>query len=288
MIKEARGMPARIWMLLAVLSFCIMAIAVKELDKQIGVNQIIFFRSIIGLMVIGSLVCLKKEKLKFNNLKLHFGRNVFHLIGQYGWILGIQYMSLTEVTAIEFTIPIWTVIIAALFLKERLTWNKIFGIFFGFTGILVIVQPGFQLIDSNMAIVVLSAISYGIAHSLTKALTKTNDAKSIVFLMCIIQTPVALILAYKNWIWTDAVDYGWLLLIGICATLAHYCMTMAFKKAEVSQMIILDYFRLPILLVCGMLWYKEQFETLMVLGCVCIILGNYLSQKSSIKRITKY
>ena len=288
MIKEAKGISARIWMLLAVISFCVMAIAVKELDRQIGINQIIFFRSIIGLMVIGGVVCLKKKKLQYNNLKLHFARNLFHLIGQYGWILGIQYMSLTEVTAIEFTVPIWTAIIAALFLKERLTWNKILGIVLGFIGILVIVQPGFQLINSYTVIVVLSAISYGIAHSMTKALTKTNNAISIVFLMCVIQTPIALVLAFKEWIWSDAVDYGWLLIVGSCATFAHYCMTMAFKKAEVSQMIILDYFRLPILLVCGMLWYKEQFEALMVFGGGCIILGNYLSQKSSLKRITKH
>jgi drug/metabolite transporter (DMT)-like permease len=161
-------MQARKWMLIAVVAFCILAISVKEISKEINSFQIIFFRSLFGLIVLLPFVKQKLTKIKVPSLKKHLFRNSFHLLGQYGWIIGIVYLPLAEVTAIEFSVPIWVLIIAALFLKEKITLSKTLSIGFGFIGVLFVLQPGLKILSTESIIVLLSAISYGIAHVSTK------------------------------------------------------------------------------------------------------------------------
>ena len=135
-------MNSKKWMLAAVISFCVMAIGIKEMSNEINSFQIIFYRSLIGLVSILLLFKNRLSKPTFLMIKEHLIRNVFHLIGQYGWILGIIYLSLAEVTAIEFSVPICILLFATIFLKEKLTNTKLFSILLGFTGVLFILRPG--------------------------------------------------------------------------------------------------------------------------------------------------
>ena len=192
-------MNSKKWMLLAVFSFCILAISVKEISSDITSAQIIFFRSLIGLTILSSLFYKKLPTLKLSAIKKHLFRNTFHLLGQYGWIIGIIYLSISEVTAIEFTVPIWVIIIAGLFLGERITKTKIVAVLLGLIGVLFILKPGLEVITMNSIIVLGSAISYSITNILTKKISKTSSAMEIIFIMCLIQTPVSFIFALPKW-----------------------------------------------------------------------------------------
>jgi len=161
-------MNSKTWMLLSVFAFCFVAIGVKQVNTNISPFQIIFFRALVGLITL--LILLPKKTIigSISNTKQHLFRNLFHLIAQYGWVVGIVYLSLAEVTAIEFTTPIWIVILASIFLKEEITSKKIISILLGFIGILIIIKPGIEIISYNSIVVLLSAICFAIAHTATK------------------------------------------------------------------------------------------------------------------------
>ena len=168
MCKKKTRMNSKKWMIIAVIAFCIMAIGIKEMSDNINSFQIIFYRSLIGIIAILIFFKNKLTKSTYSILKEHLFRNIFHLFGQYGWIIGIVYLSLAEVTAIEFSVPIWTLITASFFLKEKLSKAKTLSILLGFVGVLIIIKPGFGIINTKSIIVLLSAISYAIAHTFTK------------------------------------------------------------------------------------------------------------------------
>lgn len=272
---------AKQWMSIAVISFCIMAIGVKEMSSEINSFQIIFFRSVIGLI---TLLLFFRRKLSTPTFKMiyhHLFRNVFHLIGQYGWIVGIIYLSLAEVTAIEFSVPIWVLIIAAIFLKEKLTIPKLVSISLGFIGVLFILKPGFGIISQNSIIVLLSAVSYAIAHTSTKKLTATYSPLDIVFVMCLIQIPISFCFTLTNWNIPSITDSFWLVIVGISAITAHFTMAQAMKADEISSIISLDYFRLPILIIIGILFYNEDFKFVYLIGGTLIFIGNLITKKAS-------
>jgi len=272
-------MNSKLWMLLSVFSFCFVAIGVKQVNTNISPLQIIFFRAFIGL--ISLLILLQKTTIigSISNIKEHLFRNIFHLIAQYGWVVGIVYLSLAEVTAIEFTTPIWIIILASTFLKEKINAKKISSILFGFIGVLVIIKPGLEIISYNAIVVLLSAICFAIAHTATKKIVQFNSASDVVFIMCLTQLPISFACAYSNWNWPSYSDYFWLLLVGLAGIAAHFSMAKALKKEDISSLIPLDYLRLPILIFAGYFLYNESLDVSIIIGGTLILLGNYINQK---------
>jgi len=274
-------MNSKLWMLLSVFSFCFVAIGVKQINTNISPFQIIFFRALVGLITL--LIILPKKTItgSIANIKQHLFRNVVHLIAQYGWVVGIVYLSLAEVTAIEFTTPIWILILAAIFLKEKITSKKTSSILLAFIGVLIILKPGLEIISYNSIVVLLSAICFAIAHTSTKKLVQSNSASDVVFIMCLTQLPISFLCTYSNWNWPNFTDYFWLLLIGLSGIAAHFSMAKALKKEAISRLIPLDYLRLPILILVGIFFYKESFDTTIIIGGSLIFIGNYINQKKS-------
>jgi len=268
-----------LWMMGALVSFCLMAIGARELVGEIATFQILFFRSLIGLMVI-SLIILKTKQLSLfstKRTKLHIGRNVFHFGGQYGWFIGIGLLPLAEVFALEFTVPIWTVLIAAVFLKERLTVKKVCAVLFGLIGVGVIVKPGAELFNFASLIVLAAAICYSVSYVATKSLSSTENPLTILFYMCLIQLPMGFVFTGTNWVFPNQVQWLWLSVIGLTALSAHYCITHAMKVSEAGVVVTLDFLRLPLIAMVGITFYNESFDIALILGATLMFLGNLIN-----------
>jgi len=275
-------MNSKLWMLFSIFAFCFVAIGVKQINTNINPFQIIFFRAFIGLIAL--IIILPKKTIigSFSNIKQHLFRNFFHLIAQYGWVVGIVYLSLAEVTAIEFTTPIWILILAAIFLKEKINAIKIGSIILGFVGVLIIIKPGIELINTKSILVLLSAICFAIAHTTTKKIVKSNSATDVVLIMCLTQLPISFACAYPNWNCPSYFDCFWLILIGLSGIAAHFSMAKALKKEDISSLISLDYLRLPILVLVGTLFYNEGFDLSFIIGGSLIFIGTYINQKKTV------
>lgn len=283
-------MIAALWMLGTLLSFCLMAVGVRELSGELSVFQTLFFRSVISLLVISFVIFMtaqanaKSVRAYFctSKLKQHTFRNVFHFGGQFGWFWGLGLLPLAEVFALEFTVPIWTLIIATLFLGESITPQKLLSIGLGMVGVLVIVQPGIAIIDSASLIVLAAAICYAISHTATKSLSTTEAPLTILFYMCIIQLPIALGLSWSDLLWPNNLQWMWLTVIGLTALTAHFCMTKAMQTAEVTMVVTMDFLRLPFIAAVGIWVYSEQFELSLMIGGGLMLLGNLVN----VKRVT--
>ncbi|WP_350656680.1 DMT family transporter [Psychrobacter sp. S1-30-MNA-CIBAN-0213] len=274
---------ATLWMIGALTSFCLMAIGARELNSQIGVFQILFFRSIVGLLVLLPIIFLSNFSSKKSNfllpkrIKLHLVRNLFHFAGQYGWFLGIGLLPLATVFAIEFTVPFWTIIISYLFLKESITVKKVIAVLLGILGVIVIVQPSLDVAHYASLIVLGAAICYAFSHVATKSLSNTESPITIIFMMCLIQAPLGLLLFIEGWTTPVGIQWLWLVIIGVTALSAHYCMTKAMQHAEVTFVVTMDMFRLPLISIIGVLLYSESFGVALIIGMLLIVAGNALN-----------
>ena len=265
-----------LWMIGALTSFCLMAVGARELNGQISVFQILFFRSIVGLLVLLPIILLPKRRsfLFPKRINLHLVRNLFHFAGQYGWFLGIGLLPLATVFAIEFTVPFWTIIISYLFLKESITVKKIIAVLLGILGVIVIVQPSLEVAHYGSLIVLGAAICYAFSHVATKSLSNTEHPITIIFMMCLIQAPLGLLLFVEGWTTPVGVEWLWLIIIGLTALSAHYCMTKAMQYAEVTFVVTMDMFRLPLISLIGVLLYAEHFSLALIIGMLLIVAGN--------------
>lgn len=265
-----------LWMIGALTSFCLMAVGARELNGQISVFQILFFRSIVGLLVLLPIITLSKRSdfLFPKRFNLHVVRNLFHFAGQYGWFLGIGLLPLATVFAIEFTVPFWTIIISYLFLKESITIKKVIAVLLGILGVIVIVQPSLDVAHYASLIVLGAAICYAFSHVATKSLSNTEHPITIIFMMCLIQAPLGLLLFIEGWTTPVGIEWLWMIIIGLTALSAHYCMTKAMQYAEVTFVVTMDMFRLPLISLIGVLLYAEHFSVALIVGMLLIVAGN--------------
>ncbi|MCG8314054.1 MAG: DMT family transporter [Pseudomonadales bacterium] len=263
-------------------SFCLMAIGARELSS-INTFQVLFIRSLIGLLAVTLVIGMTGNLGLFTSKKLiqHGVRNLFHFGGQYGWFLGITLLPLAEVFALEFTVPFWTALIAWLILGEKLTTKKLSAIFLGMAGVLIILKPGVDIVSSASLIVLAAAVCYGAAHSTTKYLTVTENPLTILFMMCTIQLPIALLFSVYNWQTPQLWEWFWLAIIGFTALTAHFCMTKAMQLTEVTVVVTMDFLRLPVIAFLGILLYAETFEMTLIIGGIIMLLGNLLNMPVS-------
>ena len=267
------------WMFGALTSFCLMAIGARELSGQVGIFQILFFRSVIGLVVISFFIISTGHLKLFRSslIGLHGVRNIFHFAGQYGWFVGIGLLPLAEVFALEFTVPLWTALIACIFLNEKITVKKSISILLGVVGVIVIVQPGIEIINYASFIVLGAAICFAIAYVSTKSLSSKESPLTILFIMCLVQLPIGLCFSLLNWQNPEGIQWIWIAVIGITALSAHYCMTKAMQYAEVTTVVTMDFFRLPVIAIVGVALYSESFKITLVVGALLMLLGNLLN-----------
>jgi hypothetical protein len=272
-------MNALMWMSGALFSFCFMAIAARELSSGMNTFEVLFARALIGLTLVSLIILRTKDTsyFKTQRIKFHFGRDLTHLMGQYGWFVGVSLLPLSQVFALEFTAPLWTSILAMVFLGEILNLRRFVAIVLGFSGVYLIVDPGEGIFNYNSLYVIAAALLFSIGNTFSKSLVKTDRPLTILFYMSLIQLPVSFFLAFQYLIFPSFVQFGWLLVIGLTSMASHFCMSKAMQKTDLSIVVTLDFFRLPLITVVGVLIYAEPFRWVMVIGALMVFGANLIN-----------
>jgi drug/metabolite transporter (DMT)-like permease len=273
---------AAFWMSGALISFMAMAIAGRQLSAELTTFQILFFRSAVGLAVV--VVLLQRTgwgQVKTQVFGMHVLRNVAHFGGQYGWFYGIALIPLTEVFAIEFTVPIWTAVLASFMLGERLSATRKLAVALGFAGVIIILRPGFATISVAALAVLGGAFCYAISHVFTKRLSSTQTPLTILFYMTVIQLPLGLVPALPRWVWPSAALWPWVCIVALTALSAHYCLTRAFRLADASMVVPLDFLRLPLIAVVDFFVYDEALNIWVFAGAAIVFVATWLNLRSA-------
>jgi len=262
----------------ALLSFSLMAIAVRELLDTMGRFEILFLRSLVSLvMVLAALPRYGVAALGTRRLGLHTLRNVLHFGGQYAWVYAIGALPLATVFAIEFTMPVWTAVLAAFLLGERLTPPRIVMLTLGLAGVLIILRPGLALVHPAAVVMLAGALCFGATMVATKRLSATDSPLQVLFYMSLIQLPLGLLPALPHWVTPTLADVPWIVAVGGAGFSAHYCVTRAFMLADATIVVPIDFLRLPLIAVVGALFYGERVEIATIVGAAVIFAGTYYS-----------
>lgn len=272
-------MKAALWMAGSIASFVLMSIAGRETTAALHVVQVMEMRSVLGLLIIlpfvfmGGGLSVVATRRPFQ----HIGRNVIHYAGQLAWLLGLTLIPLAELVSIEFTTPIWTAILAVIFLRERLTPARIGAIALGIAGILFIVRPGVGTADFGHAVVLFAAFTFGISLVMVKSLTRTDSTLTIIFWMMVIQSIIGLYPAYELWIDPPSQLWPWIVVIAFAGLSSHFCLTQALSFADATVVSPMDFSRVPLTALVGWLLYNERIDLFTAIGALLILSGNLLN-----------
>ena len=201
----------------------VLTVAGREATSRISVFQVMELRSLMGIVLLYPLIRHGGgfRAMKTQHLKRHVLRNIVHFGAQCCWLLALTLIPLAQVISIEFTMPIWTAILAVAFLGERMGVWKTTAVVLGLVGVVVIVRPFGGEVSPGQLIALAAAVGYAISVTLVKSLTRTDRVIVIMFWMVVIQSALGLIPAIIFWQWPSAYVWGWLVVIGFCGTYSH-------------------------------------------------------------------
>ena len=264
------------------LSFLLMAIGGRELSVSLDTGEILFYRSVIALSILTvAFAGLGFGRLRTRRPGVHLLRGLAHYGGQYGWFFGLAYLPLAEVSALEFTVPVWAALLAALLLGERITGPRLVAIVFGLVGMLIILRPGAAAIHPAALAVMAGAAGYALSHVLTRLLALSDPPLTLVFYMTLVQLPVAWLSALPGGLaWPALSDLPWLSVVAMTALSAHYCMARALALARATVVIPIDFLRLPLMGLVGFLFYAEPVSVAVMIGAAIMFAGNYINVRA--------
>jgi drug/metabolite transporter (DMT)-like permease len=253
----------------------------REALREVNVFQLAEVRTLMGLLFLYPLVHRNGGFASMKTLRLpqHIARNVVHYGAQVGWFFALTLIPIGQVVSIEFTMPIWTAILAASFLGERMTVWKVIAVALGLVGVLIIVRPSPGELNPGQLVALAAAVGFGISVTLVKALTRTEKTVAIIFWMLIIQSAVGLIPSIYVWTWPSAATWGWLVVVAFCGTFSHFCLARAMLYADATIVVPMDFLRVPLTALAGWLIYSERLDMFTVLGAALILGGNLLNLK---------
>ncbi len=254
----------------------VIAVAGREATRTLPVWQVMELRSLIGLVLLYPLVRAAGgfAAMRTARLRQHAARNMVHYLAQAGWFFALGMIPLAQVVAIEFTMPIWTAVLAVAFLGERVDRAKLLAIGFGLVGVGIIVRPAAAGLNAGQLIALAAAVGFAVSVTMTKSLTRTDNATVIMFWMLAVQAVLGLVPAALSWRAPDTRVIGWVLLVAFCGTFSHYCMARALRHAEATVLVPIDFLRVPLTALTGWAIYGERVDLLTVVGTALVLAGN--------------
>lgn len=256
-----------LWMSAGACFFAIMINLVRHLTDHFDPLQVVFFRNLFGLLAVTPWLYRQGiAALRTERLHLHLWRALMGITAMVLWFFTLSLMPLAEATALSFTAPIFTSILAVFFLKELMRSHRWIAIGLGFLGALIIIRPGLEAINPVALLAIFTAVVWGSGTVLLKYMSRSETTSAIVIYLPLLLTPLSLVPAVLVWTWPTAELWAMAVLFGLVGTAGHFCLTKALTLSDATSVMPFDYLRLPFVAIIAYAAFGEIADLWVWLG----------------------
>lgn len=263
---------------LSTMGFSVMHAMIQYLGKQ-GLHgfEIAFFRNLFGIVALTPIfIRYGLEPFRTTKIKLHFARGAVNAVAMLLFFYGITTgIALGLVQSLSFTAPLFTSLLAVLFLGEKMRAHRWTALAIGFLGTLVILRPGMSAIEPGAVYILLAAMMWGVAMTIIKRLTDTDSAITVSLYMVLMLTPISGIAAAFVWTWPTAEQFIWLAAIGVIGTFSQIAFAQAFRLADATAVLPFDFSKLFWSALLGWFFFAQVLDLWVWIGSVMIFAGGF-------------
>ena len=238
--------------------------------------QLMFFRGAFALVPLIPFFWREgTDVLKTRRPGLHAIRCMAGISSMLAFFYALTVLPLADVTAINFTMPLFVTALSVPLLRERVGWRRWTAVLVGFSGILLMVRPGASVLDTAILLALASAVGYAIAVICMRQLGATDSSATTTFYFTI-SSAVAGAVLLPFW-WVDPTPTGWLVLIlvGLIGGTAQLLMTTGYRLAPAGVAAPFDYVSMIWATLLGFLLWND-IPTVGVLVGAALVIGSGL------------
>ena len=269
------------WMLSAALFFAAMLACGRALGGRIGAFEIVVLQTTLStLLMVPWLITRGIGKLRTRRPVVYGLRAVVAMVAMVSMFFAVQTLPVADATALLFSAGLFTVLFAAIALREPVGAKRWFALAVGFAGALIIIRPGFAEFSWALAVMMLSAVTFGATNVFTRALAITEDANAIVFYNYFLMGLLALPLALPEWRQPQWQDAPILVVLGVVTFLAQQSFTRSLVFAPPAIVMPAYYTLLPFAAVVGFFVFDEVPDVWVWAGATVICASTYYITRS--------
>jgi drug/metabolite transporter (DMT)-like permease len=261
-----------LWLVSGGFIFTTNGMMIRLLSAEVESVQTAFFRAFFSVLMLLPLMLNGRVKPWHSQRKVgHFWRT---LMGTVSMVLGfyaVSMLPLADATALAFSQPLFSVVVAALIVGEKVRWRRWGATLVGFAGVLVMVRPGAGSLQPGAIVALANAMTVALSILLVKRLSDSESPLMILTQFAIFSTLLLVVPAIWVWRWPSA--WGWALAVGVSAsaTVGQYFWVQAFKSGEMSAVAPFEYLRLPFAVFVGWLVWDEMPVIWTYVGAAIVI-----------------
>ena len=278
-------------LILASFFFSLMTVCVKKIDNRIPIYELVFFRSLLSLLITSLIINKKNLNPWGKNKPLLILRGILGTIALVCIFYAIKNMPLNISTVIQYTYPIFISIFAGILLTENISKNLIIASITGWLGILIILNP-YQLSSLNIeldkftvSIAFLGSISTALAYITVKKLSSTEDIFIIIKYFPLISVITLSPIVFFNWVTPNINELIWIIGIGMFTQAGQTFLTIGLKKLPTSEAARINYLQVLFGSLWGILFFNELININFIFGAVLVLLGTIISTSKKLKKI---
>jgi drug/metabolite transporter (DMT)-like permease len=246
----------------------------KIAQEDVNVYVAGFFRFFLGLVIILPYIIKNKEAvLKTTHLKQHFLRAILGLPAMLLYFSALVLLPIEKLTAISFVVPLIVTILAVFFLGEKIYIYRTLALILGFSGMLVIIRPGFVDISIGVYMVLFSALLWSINIIITKKISKDDSAITILAYQSIFMSLLSFFIVLFFWEMPSLKTFIYLILAAMCGTVLHLTLNHAFKLVDVSMTQPYSFLNLVFASIIGYFVFDEIPDLYTWIGALIIFTG---------------
>ncbi len=246
----------------------------KIAQEDVNVYVAGFFRFFLGLVIILPYIIKNKDAvLKTTHLKQHFLRAILGLPAMLLYFSALVLLPIEKLTAISFVVPLIVTILAVFFLGEKIYIYRTLALILGFSGMLVIIRPGFVDISIGVYMVLFSALLWSINIIITKKISKDDSAITILAYQSIFMSLLSFFIVLFFWEMPSIKTFIYLILAAMCGTVLHLTLNHAFKLVDVSMTQPYSFLNLVFASIIGYFVFDEIPDLYTWIGALIIFTG---------------
>ena len=263
-----------------------MGAGVKLLSDDLHPIIICFYRCLMGLIIITPFVAKNNfQALQTDNMRLQIFRALINIISMICWFSAIGMMHFEKATALGFTTPLFTTVLAVLILGEVIRFHRTAALLLGFIGILIIIRPGYMPFEFGTILMLIASFSFSFVLIFVKKLSATDSSLTIIFYHLLYMTPAFFILSLFYW---ENINLNQLIifsLMGASGLLSHWCLAQAFKMSDTTFVMPLQFTKLIWASLIGLFIFAEQPDIWTWIGGVIIFISVvYITYREAFKK----
>ncbi len=261
-----------IWILSSAVIFTATNALIKYMGNSLDSLQMVFFRGLFGTLFLLPIVWRAGgwEVLRTKRMNFHLARGLTGSLSLMTIFYALTHMPLADVTGISFSRSLWVIVLAVLFLSEKIRWRRSLATLVGFLGVLVMVRPGPEANPAAFA-AVLNALFVAMSVVLIKRMTVTEKPLTILFWGTLIPTFVTLPPALVVWKNPTMFDLTLMAIIGAGLSVGHSCLIHGLRVGEATAVMPFDYTRLILSGIAGYIFFFEVPDPYTIAGAIMIV-----------------